>query len=454
MRRSIVGGMPAEKIALAQLPPTALAVAARLARAGGRTYLVGGPVRDLLLGLPILDCDLATDLAPAAVAAALPEADARDAALGAFRLGAPGGEAVVTSLRAEGDYRDSRHPSRVEFVTDVAVDARRRDFTVNALYVDLGDGSLVDPLGGRSDLAARRLCAIGDPAQRFAEDPLRLLRAMRFAARLQFELAPATAAAARSEAPRLLRLSAERAFNELTAAFTGAGRGRALQQMVDLGFAAVLLPEVAAMAGVPQPPEYHPEGCVLTHTCLVLEQVPAGDPVLAWSAVLHDIGKPPTFRVATDRIRFDGHDTLSATMADAVLRRFHASTALRTAVVAICRDHIRFAALPAMRPRRRERWMRQPDFPQHLAFHRADCLGSHGRLSLYETALAQWRALPPEPPVLVTGADVLALGVAEGPLVGELLTAVDAALADVDAPDRPMALAVLNKLAAQRIKAQ
>jgi putative nucleotidyltransferase with HDIG domain len=233
----------------------------------------------------------------------------------------------------------------------------------------------------------------------------------------------------------------------LTAMFTGPGRGRALRLLVDLGFAAVLLPEVAAMAGVTQPVEYHPEGCVLTHAALVLDHVPAGDPALAWCAVLHDIGKPPTWRRAADRIRFDGHDQLSAKMADAVLRRLRASNELRELVVEVCRDHIRFAALPGMRPAKAERWLRSPRFRQHLAFHRADCLGCHGDLTIHAYAERALAALGPERAPLVTGADVIALGIPPGPRVGEVLRAVTAAIDEAPMPlDRAAALVLLREL--------
>jgi poly(A) polymerase len=220
---------------------------------------------------------------------------------------------------------------------------------------------------------------------------------------------------------------------------------------VDLGLAAVVLPEVAAMDGVTQPPEYHPEGCVLTHVCLVLDNVPAGDPVLAWSAVLHDVGKPPTWRQAEDRIRFDGHDTLSARLADDVLRRLRASNELREVVVDVCLQHIRFASLPQMRPRRRERWLRSPGFGKHLAFHRADCLGSHGKLEIHDMVKTWLEALPPVEEPLLTGADVLELGVPSGPEVGELLRAVHDAADETPAPmDRPRALILLREMVEAR----
>ena len=443
--------MPPVKFDFECVPADVRAVAAALGAAGGRVWLVGGPVRDRLRGEAVVDFDFATDLPPERVAAALPGVDARDANLGACKLATTGLPVVVTTLRTEADYQDHRRPGVVTFVTDVVADARRRDFTVNALYAAWPDGDLLDPTGGLMDLQAGVLRMIGEPTVRFAEDALRLLRAVRFGARLTLRLHDDTAAAARSAAGLLSQLSAERVWQELTAMFIGPGRGRALRLLVELGFAAVLLPEVAAMDGVTQPPEYHPEGDVLTHVAMVLDHVPAGDPVLAWAAVLHDVGKPPTWRQADDRIRFDGHDVLSATMAEAILARLHAPQALREAVAEICRDHIRFAAFPGMRPRRRQRWMRTPHFAQHLAFHRADCLGSHGKLGIWQQAAAEFAALPPDPgPPLLTGADVLALGVPSGPCVGMLLRRVEVELDGLTTvPTRDDALVLLRDLSAR-----
>lgn len=433
-----------------ELPSPVHDVLRRLADAGARAWLVGGTVRDLLLGKVPRDHDVATDLVPARVAAVLPGADCRDAGFGVVRVAHDGPPISVTTLRRETGYQDRRRPDAVEFVTDVAIDASRRDFTVNALYLDVARGELLDPVDGRRDLDERRLRCIGDPMVRLREDPLRLLRAVRFAARCALDVDATTATAMRALASEARTVSAERVFDELTAAFTGEGRGRSLRLLVDLGLAAVLLPEVAAMDGVTQPPEYHPEGDVLTHVALVLDHVPAGDPVLAWSAVLHDAGKPPTWRQAEDRIRFDGHDTLSARMADAVLRRFHASNALREQVVDVCLHHIRFASLPQMRPRRRERWMRTPGFANHLAFHRADCLGSHGKLAVYEMVAAWVRDLPPVAEPLVTGSDVLELGVPPGPHVGKLLIAVHEAADESPTPvDRSRALTLLREMVDQ-----
>ncbi|MCA8973407.1 MAG: CCA tRNA nucleotidyltransferase, partial [Planctomycetes bacterium] len=339
----------------------------------------------------------------------------------------------------------------VRFVSRLDTDAKRRDFTVNGLFYDLATGEVIDHIGGLHDLERRLLRTIGDADQRFAEDHLRLLRLVRFAARTGFAIAAETAAAARAAAAGLSRLAPEAVYRELTDAFTSAGRGTALRLLVDLGVAAVVLPEVAAMDGVTQPPEYHPEGDVLTHVGLVLDAVPAGDPILAWCAVLHDIGKPATWRQGDDRIRFDGHDQLSADMAREVLQRFRAGRELIENVVDVCREHIRFAALPQMRPRRRERWLRSPNFGHHLAFHRADCIGSHGNLQIHAYASRELDLLPAVFEPLVTGRDVLALGVEPGPMVGELLRRVHAAADESPvAMGRAEALELLGDFAARR----
>jgi poly(A) polymerase len=390
-----------------------------------------------------------TDRLPAEVAARFVTADLGDARFGTVHVQHGGLAICITTLRADGTYGDHRRPDEVAFVRALAADAARRDFTVNGLYYDLATGEVIDHVGGLDDLAARRLRTIGEPARRFAEDALRLLRLIRFAARCGLDIAPATAAAARAAAAELRRLSPERAYRELSDMLTAPGRGRALGLLVEHGLAAELLPEVAAMAGVPQPPEFHPEGDVLTHTMRVLDLVPADDEVLSWAAVLHDVGKPPTFRPGPDRIRFDGHDLVSERLARDVLLRLHAPRALAGLVGDLCRDHIRFATLPEMRPRRRERWLRAPDFARHLEFHRADCLGSHGKLDVYDFAAQALAALPPLAEMLVRGGDALALGVPQGPAVGRLLAQVHAEADEAAVSwDRERALERLRQIVA------
>ena len=430
------------------IPAEIMEVLDELRRAGGEVLLVGGVVRDALLGHRFRDFDVATSLRPDAIELVLPGVRAEFGAASAT-IATAGGEVelTVTTFRIDGEYTDQRHPSSVTFVDSVAEDASRRDFTVNAIYADPWTGELTDPCGGVADVASRRLEMIGAPEERLREDPLRILRAVRFAACLEFTFAPSTEQALRLLAPETDALTRERVFDELSNAFTGPGRGRALQLLVELGIADHVLPEVLAMPGVEQPEEYHPEGDVFVHTCLVLDHAVEGDLVQAWAAVLHDVGKPATFERAADRIRFNGHDTLSADMADVILRRFNVSKELREEVVEVCRDHIRFAALPDMLPKRRERWMRSPWFESHLKFHRADCLGSHAKLGIYEFAKEHWLALTPEPPPpLCTGADVLALGLSEGPSIGEALRRLDELVTKDDVSDRDTALSMLREI--------
>ena len=423
----------------------------RLQDAGGRAWLVGGAVRDHLQGHAPRDFHIATDLAPDAVEAALGAGDPRAKRLGVVTISSADGEVTVATLRAEVAYSDRRRPDAVKFVEDLGVDARRRDFTVNALYLVPATGELVDPCGGLADLEAGLLRCVGDAGHRLREDPLRLLRMVRFAASANLEIEAATAAAATAAAGEVATLSSERVFRELSDMFTGRGRGHALRLLVETGLASALLPEVAAMDGVAQPPEYHPEGDVLTHVALVLDHCPPGRLALSWSAVLHDVGKPPTYREAEDRIRFDGHDVLSAEMADEILRRLCAPKALREQVVDICRHHIRFAALPQMRPARAERWMRTPGFRDHLEFHRADCMGSHQQLEIYEHALARFEQLSPQSAPVIFGRDVLGLGVPSGPEVGSLLREVQRVMDERDAaPTRAEALVLLRDAVSRR----
>ncbi|MEE2887208.1 MAG: CCA tRNA nucleotidyltransferase [Planctomycetota bacterium] len=417
---------------------------------GAQVLLVGGAVRDALLGQVSRDFDIATDLQPDQLQTLF---DNVDPVLGSVQIALQDAQCNVTTFREEFDYADQRHPSRVEFVDSVAVDARRRDFTINAIYWDPYRSELIDPVGGVADLRAGTLEMIGKAEDRLREDPLRLLRAVRFAARFGLQLSQALESAVRAVGVEVSTLSKERIFDELTASFTGPGRGRALELLVELGLAEYILPEVTSMPGVEQPPEYHPEGDVFVHVCLVLDQVLPDDPVQAWAAVLHDTGKPATFERAADRIRFHGHDVLSAEIADRVLRRFRAPRELRETVVEVCRDHIRFAALPQMRRAKRERWLRSPRFPAHLQFHRADCLGSHAKLDIFEAAQAALSSLPDlPPPSLCTGRDVAALGVAEGPAVGELLRAVEDWCDDNEVSERDVALAQLRRLVDERFR--
>lgn len=466
--------MPTPKVAI-QVPTPLMGWIEAIAAAGGRAWLVGGPVRDALRGRPVLDWDLAVDLEPGALLAGLRRSDGRcsqtdrERQLGAVQVSGPsapgdressGGSgsavtATFTSFREETGVTDHRHPERVAFGVGIAQDAARRDFTANALYADPQTGEVLDPTGaGLKDLEAGVLRVIGDPGLRFEEDALRLLRAWRFAHTQDLTPTPELLNALGRWAHLAKGLSPARLYQELTRTLACRRRGAALTALVRWGLAEHILPEVVPMDGVPQPPEFHPEGDVLTHVALVLDHIDPVDPVQVWSAVLHDVGKPATFERAADRIRFSGHDTLSADMGDVVLKRLQAPKKVRELVVAICRDHIRIASLPAMRVAKRERWLRDPDFSAHLAFHKADCLGSHGDLSIHAQATRWLRELPPlPPPPLVQGRDLLELGVPAGPVVGELLQQLESELETDGVEDRSTALQRARALVQSRFKA-
>jgi poly(A) polymerase len=337
-----------------------------------------------------------------------------------------GGAYEVARFRRDGPYRDGRRPESVEFV-DAAADAQRRDFTINGMFYDPLSGELVDYVGGQEDLAAGLIRAIGDPVARFGEDYLRLLRAVRFAARFDFDIEPETFAALRAHAGHIGTVSAERICAELTALLTDGGAVRGLQLLDESGLLEAVLPEVAAMRGVGQPAQFHPEGDVWTHVKLLFEHLEQPGSDLAWSALLHDIGKPPTFEVS-DRIRFNRHDAVGAAMAAQICRRLKMSNDASRRIFDLVAYHMRIGHAKEMRPSKLKRLLREPFFPELLQLHRADCLASHGKLDLYEFCRAQLAesgdvGLRPAP--LLSGNDLIAAGYAPGPRFKEMLTAVE-----------------------------
>lgn len=409
----------------------ALAVARRLREAGFRALLAGGCVRDRLLGREPQDHDVATSARPGEVAALFPRVIPLGQRFGSVQVRPGDGGAVeVTTFRSEGAYSDGRRPDAVTFGGEPEPDARRRDFTVNALFEDPETGEVLDFVGGREDIAARRIRAVGDPRARFSEDRLRMLRAVRFAARFGWSIDPATRAALRELAPLAASVSAERTREEIRRILTEGGAARGLDLLRESGLLAVLLPEVQACAGVPQPPEFHPEGDVFVHTRLLLaglDRMEAPSTALAFGALLHDIGKPPTLAFA-ERIRFDGHDRVGAEMAEAACRRLRFSNAETERVRALVARHMAFRNLPAMREARRRRFLADPLFPEHLALHRLDCAASHGDFSLHEYCVTERERIaaePPRPPRLLTGRDLLGMGFAPGPAFATILRAVE-----------------------------
>jgi poly(A) polymerase len=336
----------------------------------------------------------------------------------------------VATFRSEGEYSDGRRPDLVRFEQDPEQDARRRDFTINGLFEDPRTGQVLDFVGGRRDLAHKVMRAIGDPHLRFKEDHLRMLRAVRFAARLGFEIEEQTSAAIRELAPLIETVSAERVRDELVRILTEGGARLGFELLDRTGLLAQVLPEIKAMQGVQQPPEYHPEGDVWQHTLLMLEKLePNVAPTLAWGALLHDVGKPPTFRVA-DRIRFDNHAEVGAQLAANVLSRLRLSTEEIEQVKALVANHMRFKDVCDMRVSTLKRFLRLPAFEQHLELHRLDCLASNGYSDSYDFVRNQLQTLGADelrPRRLLTGDDLVAAGYTPGPSFGPALEAVESA---------------------------
>jgi len=324
----------------------------------------------------------------------------------------------------------------VHFETDPRQDALRRDFTVNALFLDPFSGEILDFTGGRADLGAKQIRAIGDPEARFREDHLRLLRAIRFAARTGFAIEPETFAAIRALAPLIQSVSAERVRDELARILTEGGARRGFELLESTGLLHQILPEVAAMKGVEQPPEFHPEGDVWTHTLIMLDglhysSIEAPSVGLALGVLLHDVGKPPTFRApvkSTDRIRFDGHVEKGVEIAHAILTRLRFPNSVTETAEGLVANHMKFMDVPKMKESTLKRFLRLPDFEDHMALHRLDCLSSHGGLENYEYVRQKQREVPPEqlkPRPLITGRDLIAAGYRPGPPFGIVLDEIE-----------------------------
>jgi putative nucleotidyltransferase with HDIG domain len=405
----------------------ARAIVERLRASGHSAFLVGGCVRDLLLGVSPKDFDVATSATPPEVLRLFPRADQVGAHFGVVLVREGGEQVEVATYRRDLKYLDGRRPEGVEFETDPRQDAIRRDFTVNALLLDPVTGEVIDFVGGRADLEARVIRAIGDPELRFREDHLRLLRAVRFAARLGFAIEPETFTAIQRLAPLVNSVAAERVRDELARILTEGHARRGLELLDASGLLQEILPEVAAMKGVKQPPEFHPEGDVWTHTLLMMDGLVSPSITLALGVLLHDVGKPPTFRIA-ERIRFDGHVEKGVEIAHTILSRLKVPNQVTEGVEALVANHMRFMDVTRMRESTLKRFMRIPDFEEHMALHRLDCLSSHGGLENYEFVRAKQAAVRPEelkPAPLVTGHDLIAAGYKPGPQFREVLSQIE-----------------------------
>jgi poly(A) polymerase len=403
-----------------------------LRRNNHEALLVGGCVRDLLLGREASDYDVATDATPERVMALFPESIAVGAQFGVVLVPRDGFRVEVATFRSDIGYSDGRHPDSVVYARTPQEDVQRRDFTINGLLMRHDTGEVLDFVGGQADLKNRMIRAIGEPDRRFAEDKLRLMRAVRFTARFGFAIEPATFAAVRRHAPEITQVSAERLRDELTKLLTEGAARLGFELLEETGLLSVVLPEVAAMKGVEQPPQYHPEGDVWIHTRLMIEQLPAGtSSTLVWGVLLHDVGKPPTFRSAEetgDRIRFDGHVDVGVPMAEAICRRLRFSNEDTEQILALVANHMRFKDVEQMKASTLKRFVRLPRFEEHLELHRLDCLSSHRHLESYGFVQQVLKETPPEqirPPRLLTGDDLQEMGYKPGPMFSEILRAVE-----------------------------
>ena len=412
-----------------QLATTARFIAARLREAGHVAYFAGGCVRDAVRGIAPKDFDIATDARPEQVQKLFKRTYSVGAHFGVIVVLQDEMQFEVATFRSDGAYLDGRRPQEVTF-SSPGEDASRRDFTINGMFFDPATDEVIDFVGGRADLEARVIRAIGDPTQRFAEDRLRMLRAVRFATTLEFEIEPATWNALAQHAASITEISTERIREELVRIFMSPHRVRGWDLLDASGLMRAVLPELDAMKGCEQPPQFHPEGDVFVHTRIMLELLPENASLpLVFSVLFHDIGKPPTQSLdESGRIRFNGHDRVGAEMTEALMQRLRFSRAEIDATVEMVRQHMVFKDVPKMRLAKLKRFMARPTFVDELELHRVDCTSSHAMLDNYEFLLQKREEFANEPiipPPLVRGDDLIAMGLKPGRHFGEILEAVE-----------------------------
>lgn len=411
----------------------AVRIVKELRGAGFQAYWAGGSVRDLLMGQEPQDYDIATSALPEQIMKLYKKTIPIGLNFGVVKVLQGEDDFEVATFRSDGTYLDGRHPSEVRFSGEQE-DAARRDFSINGMFYDPIKDVVIDYVGGQQDIKEGIIRAIGNPMERFSEDKLRLMRAIRFAARFRYGIEPQTAAAIRDLSPGILEVSAERIREELGKMLLGTDPAESIRLLHQMGLLKLILPEVALMDGVEQPPEYHPEGDVLTHTLIMLdlmirpvEESPSISIELALAVLLHDIGKPPTFTIR-DRIRFDNHCFVGMRMAIEIGQRLRMSNHQIDLIAELVRDHLKFKDVKEMRESTLRRFLRQPYFQEHLELHRVDCLSSHGDLSNWEFCLKKLKEIPPQvmrPPKVITGEDLIGLGYKPGPLFKEILTMIE-----------------------------
>ena len=410
-----------------ELSRIAVRIVRKLRDAGFDSYLVGGCVRDLVSGKQPKDFDITTSARPEEVMRIFPHSIPIGASFGVVTVVEDGHNFEVATFREERDYMDGRRPETLRYSKTPQEDVSRRDFTINALLYDVGSGSIIDFTGGLADLRRGMIRTIGDARKRFSEDYLRMLRAVRFAARFRFTLDTEAVEAIRELADKLTLLSPERIRDELTMMLTGSDPEAAFRQLSACGILRVVLPEIEALHGVEQPKQFHPEGDVFEHTMLLLRHLAYPSEEAGWAALLHDVGKPASQTFGEDGVpRFYGHDDLGSRLAEQILKRLRMTSALTEHVTAAVRNHMRFASVQKMRPAKWRRLLADPNFPLELELHRLDCSACHGFLDNYLWLLDRMTELrasdtPAVPPPLLTGHDLIGLGILPGPAMGKLL---------------------------------
>ena len=413
-----------------------------LRSAGYQAYFVGGCVRDILLHREPADYDVATDATPERVEQIFPNSLMVGAKFGVVAVmqeaaksdeaGSAAATVEVATFRSDIGYSDGRHPDQVVYASSPQEDVQRRDFTINGLLLDPETNEVFDFVGGRDDLRTGIIRAIGRPEERFREDKLRMLRAVRFAGRFGYSIEPETLRAIQKLAPEIGQVSAERLRDELTKLLTEGAARRGFELLDETRLLPELLPEISRMKGVQQPPQFHPEGDVWTHTLLMLEGLgPGSSPTLAWGVLLHDVGKPPTFTPPSGpngRIRFDRHVEVGTKMAEQICERLRFSNDDTAQIASLVANHLRFKDVPQMKRSTLKRFVRLDRFDEHMDLHRLDCSSSHRNLENYEFMRRFLAETPPEevrPGRLLTGDDLIGLGFRPGPEFRQILDAAE-----------------------------
>lgn len=425
----------------------AIEIVKSLHQKGHEAYFAGGCVRDKLRGVEPKDFDIATSAGPDEVQSLFSKTIPVGVQFGVVMVVEHETPFEVATFRTEGNYKDGRHPGTVKFST-LEEDAKRRDFTVNGLYFDIKNQKVIDLVEGQKDLKAKVIKTIGDPEKRFSEDHLRMMRAVRFACQLGFEIDPKTSESVKNLADLIVKVSPERVRDELTKTLISSQPARGIRLLDQLGLLIHFLPEIEIMKGVEQPSEYHPEGDVYVHTLMLLDGLKNAPIELAMGCLLHDIAKPATFVRAADRIRFNGHDRLGAEMSEKICKRLTFSNAQTELICALVAEHLRFKDAFQMKVSTLKRFLSMDRFDLHLELHRLDCMASHKKLDAYEFCHQKWeefKALPPPPLKLVTGKDLIAFGLKPGPEFSEIIRSVEDAILEGTIKTRDQALEFVKK---------